>query len=1127
MGLGFWAILGFVTLLGYLFLVGIVSSVVFLDNVLPRIPNQTEISTRTRARDVNFTSGISKLSDPISGEVENFETLILQFSSKTRAGRIENIRELYNLGDFVGAISMAAAIVNVEPGNTEAIRLLGRTLDRIEEFGRAVVVWDHLQDLSKTDEESGMRSIRIRYNRKQYEQCIEACKKSLDSKINEELAYKMMGKSLLNLKRSEDALDIFKVLEQISPDLETQSSIERILFTLERFEQLRTRIIARGGHGENLLTDLRLLARVEGRLKHEKLADTLEQISRLTGDVDDWYEVARVRFNLKQYPESISATNEAINLDSEHEKSLILRIRALILDGQHSVALDEMNHLDQKGELGEKLSIRRAEICLNLGYIQEAASSYRKIWDSTRSVISFRGLVRCLEKEERYEDVLQLIDSVSDIDNEVVVQNKLRSLQKLSRWKELIQCFEERRGLVEKYPRILHFAAIAERDTGNANKAIELWKEMLILEPRDVDVNYLIAATSYDIKQNLVAKKYVDIVLEIDPKHEKAMWLDSQICVRNEEWEAAFSRLNELYSMRPLVVKYWRSHIENLYRLNRKNEAAQIFENAIEDVKQHVKYIPEFIFLAEEFLWSEKARELCEIFLKSSDDLSTALLELIDGYYSIGRAGSASRYAVRLRQRNGELFTRSIEVSRLMNLLEWADVTLFDCGGDPFWGQWKNEVYNTELVAKAIVERTDEVIRKKTNTRKIGMVSSTIGRGGAERQMMFCLNQLQGDDSILYDLDLFLHRDSSRDPDKTYLGDLNTDGLEIRDYGLSRMMNFQEHPLYHELEPWIELISHLPGISQNQRNLVSLFYQFVEGDYDLIHAWQDLTNVVVSMAALMAGVPRILLSARSLSPDTKTMLHMRKAGYLRGAYLHLLNSKSVVLCHNSEAGAQSYRNWLKCENYYFPVLHNGTAFDELITDLEEDENQLLNEFIQWKGDRITIGSVFRFVPEKQPLLWVEVAHNLINSRQDVCFLMVGDGALFDEVVEKVDQLGISEYFFFPGLSNSVGNWLEEMDLFLLTSRIEGLPNVIIEAQGFGLPVISTNAGGAAEVMIPNLTGRVSAKSQAPDIARVLLESIDDREWLNNASMVSRTHAREKFSVKGMYTRLLGLYDEFD
>ena len=352
---------------------------------------------------------------------------------------------------------------------------------------------------------------------------------------------------------------------------------------------------------------------------------------------------------------------------------------------------------------------------------------------------------------------------------------------------------------------------------------------MLILEPRDVDVNYLIAATSYDIKQNLVAKKYVDVVLEIDPKHEKAMWLDSQICVRNEEWEAAFSRLNELYSMRPLVVKYWRSHIENLYRLNRKNEAAQIFENAIEDVKQHVKYIPEFIFLAEEFLWSEKARELCEIFLKSSDDLSTALLELIDGYYSIGRAGSASRYAVRLRQRNGELFTRSIEVSRLMNLLEWADVTLFDCGGDPFWGQWKNEVYNTELVAKAIVERTDEIIRKKTNTRKIGMVSSTIGRGGAERQMMFCLNQLQGDDSILYDLDLFLHRDSSRDPDKTYLGDLNTDGLEIRDYGLSRMMNFQEHPLYHELEPWIELISHLPGISQNQRNLVSLFLSVCRG----------------------------------------------------------------------------------------------------------------------------------------------------------------------------------------------------------------------------------------------------------------------------------------------------------
>jgi glycosyltransferase involved in cell wall biosynthesis len=319
------------------------------------------------------------------------------------------------------------------------------------------------------------------------------------------------------------------------------------------------------------------------------------------------------------------------------------------------------------------------------------------------------------------------------------------------------------------------------------------------------------------------------------------------------------------------------------------------------------------------------------------------------------------------------------------------------------------------------------------------------------------------------------------------------------------------------------LISHIPETSQNQRNLISLFYHFVEGRYDLVHAWQDLTNVIVSMAALMAGVPRILMSARSLSPDTKTMLHMRKAGFIKGAYLHLLSSENVVLCHNSEAGAQSYRNWLNSNEHWFPVLHNGTSFGELIDHLDDEEVLKLNEYIQWKNGRIAIGSVFRFVPEKRPLLWVDVANNLLKSRSDVCFVMVGNGALYEEVIEKVNQLGISEYFFFPGLSNSVGNWLENMDLFLLTSRIEGLPNVIIEAQGFGVPVVSTDAGGAEEVIIPDVSGLIAKQEHISEISGLLLKSIEDEEWRINAKQVSRIHAREKFSIDGMYTRLLELY----
>jgi glycosyltransferase involved in cell wall biosynthesis len=278
------------------------------------------------------------------------------------------------------------------------------------------------------------------------------------------------------------------------------------------------------------------------------------------------------------------------------------------------------------------------------------------------------------------------------------------------------------------------------------------------------------------------------------------------------------------------------------------------------------------------------------------------------------------------------------------------------------------------------------------------------------------------------------------------------------------------------------------------------------------------------MAALMAGVPRILFSARSLSPDTKTMLHMRKAGYLRGAYNQLLKAERVILCHNSEAGADSYRDWLSTDKFDFPVIHNGTAFDELDSLINENEQLKMNEFLSIAKNALIVGAVYRFVPEKRPLLWLEVAAEILNHRKDIIFLLIGDGPMFEQCQSEAERLGISDSVFFTGQSNSVGVWLRLMDLFLLTSSIEGLPNVVIEAQGFGVPVISTDVGGAKEVIIPGLTGHVVENDQVEVLAAKVIESLEHEKWLMNASKMALQHAHTNFSVEGMYDRLLKLYD---
>jgi glycosyltransferase involved in cell wall biosynthesis len=127
----------------------------------------------------------------------------------------------------------------------------------------------------------------------------------------------------------------------------------------------------------------------------------------------------------------------------------------------------------------------------------------------------------------------------------------------------------------------------------------------------------------------------------------------------------------------------------------------------------------------------------------------------------------------------------------------------------------------------------------------------------------------------------------------------------------------------------------------------------------------------------------------------------------------------------------------------------------------------------------------------------------------------------------VKELDIGDNVRFEGKSNTVGLWLEVMDLFLLTSDVEGLPNVIIEAQGFGVPVVSTNAGGASEVIIPDVSGYIVEDDDPIAIASIVCDCLEHHSWRRKASTAAFNHARVEFSVEGMYERLLKLYESIE
>ena len=136
-----------------------------------------------------------------------------------------------------------------------------------------------------------------------------------------------------------------------------------------------------------------------------------------------------------------------------------------------------------------------------------------------------------------------------------------------------------------------------------------------------------------------------------------------------------------------------------------------------------------------------------------------------------------------------------------------------------------------------------------------------------------------------------------------------------------------------------------------------------------------------------------------------------------------------------------------------------------------------------------VGTVFRFVDVKRPEMWIEVAkrvHQELNG--EVLFRLIGDGPRMESCKSIVNQLGLDDDFELLGFREDVLSQLNSFDVFLMTSSVEGLPNVLIEAQAMGVPVVTTDVGGAladADLLLIDDERKVIVKNQTKLIIKTV------------------------------------------
>lgn len=141
----------------------------------------------------------------------------------------------------------------------------------------------------------------------------------------------------------------------------------------------------------------------------------------------------------------------------------------------------------------------------------------------------------------------------------------------------------------------------------------------------------------------------------------------------------------------------------------------------------------------------------------------------------------------------------------------------------------------------------------------------------------------------------------------------------------------------------------------------------------------------------------------------------------------------------------------------------------------------------------TIVSAGRFVPEKGFDILIKSFAIVHNKYPEYNLIILGEGPLQEEYSKLIKSLSLSGFVFFPGYSRNVAESVRREGVFVLSSRYEGIPNVLIEALSVGIPVVATNCSpGGPEFLTGNgERGLIVPMDDCEAMAKAIIRLIED------------------------------------
>jgi len=283
--------------------------------------------------------------------------------------------------------------------------------------------------------------------------------------------------------------------------------------------------------------------------------------------------------------------------------------------------------------------------------------------------------------------------------------------------------------------------------------------------------------------------------------------------------------------------------------------------------------------------------------------------------------------------------------------------------------------------------------------------------------------------------------------------------------------------------------------------ILKLYHLFIRFKPDVIHTHRHVCQYVIP-AAVVAGVPVRVHTVHSIAQKESVPKKLQKIFF---KYFKLV---PVAI---SEVVKESICEVYGLNDEKVPIAYNGMDLSRYV----KKENYDVSD------NKFKIIHIGRFSEEKNHFELLKAFSLATKKYPDMILDLYGEGELESQIRECIQELGLNEKVRLCGIVNNINEILHNYDLFVLSSRYEGMPMTIIEAMASGMPIVAANVGGVPD-MLENEVSALLCTSDSESVSDCILRMYENRE-LREKLGSEALNMSDKFSLDNMCAGYIEIY----